>query len=155
LDDAAYSYLPLKMKTRTLLVSRGNPYLQTALKLDAFVDLSITTPKEYREDPAIDVYVFDDFAPAFQPAKPSLVIGAQNVRWLRNSAGDVEKPSFTSWLEEHPVMQFLSLHDVAISRASKIDGSNMTVLASSGENPLIVASAPDSPGARWIMLTFS
>jgi hypothetical protein len=52
-------------------------------------------------------------------------------------------------------MQFLSLHDVSISHAAKIDASNLTVLAASGQDPLIVASSAASAGARWIMLTFN
>jgi len=155
LDDVAYSYLPAKKKTKTLLVSKGNPYLQTALKLDPYVDLATATPAEYREDPAIDAYVFDEFAPSIQPAKPALIIGAPAAAWLRNSNSDFEKPSFTSWMEEHPVMQYLSLHDVSISKAARIDPANLTVLASSGSNPLIVASPPGSSGARWLMLTFN
>ncbi|HLQ76321.1 MAG TPA: VWA domain-containing protein [Terriglobia bacterium] len=156
-DDVAYSYLPLKKKTKTRLVTKGNPYLQTALKLDSFVDLSVIDPKDYREDPAVDSYIFDDFAPAEQPSKPALIVGAQNVPWLKRPTGTVEKPAFTTWLEDHPVMQYLSLHDVSIAKASAIDGANLTVLASSGQNPvvpLIVASPPGAAGARWIMTTF-
>jgi len=158
-DDIAYTYLPLKKKTKALLVTKGNAYLQTALRLDSFVDLSVVDPKDYREDPAIDAYVFDNFAPAVQPSKPALIIGfqteAQNVRWLPSPNGIVEKPAFTTWVEDHPVMKYLSLHDVSIAKASTIDPSRVTVLAASGETPLIVASPMSGAGARWIMLTFS
>ena len=156
-DDVAYSYLPLKKKTKTLLVTQGNAYLQTALKLDSFVDLSVSDPKDYHEDPAVDTYIFDDFAPADQPSKPALIIGAQNVPWLKGPTGTVEKPAFTTWLEDHPVMQYLSLHDVSIAKASIVDASNLLVLAGSGRNPvvpLIVASPSSAAGARWIMTTF-
>src|SRR6185369_2002248 len=33
IDDIAYTYLPLKKKTKVQLVTKGNTYLQTALKL--------------------------------------------------------------------------------------------------------------------------
>jgi hypothetical protein len=158
-DDTAYTYLPLKKKTKVQLVTRGNAYLQTALKLDSFVDVSIVDPKDYREDPATDAYVFDDFAPAVQPSKPALIVGigngVQNVSWLPSPNGIVEKPSFTTWDEDHPVMKYLSLHDVSIGRASTITPTSATVLAASGETPLIVASPVPAPGARWILLTFN
>ncbi len=116
-------------------------------------------PKDYREDPATDAYVFDDFAPAVQPSKPALIIGigngAQNVSWLPSPNGIVEKPSFTTWLEDHPVMKYLSLHDVSIAKASTLAPTNVTVLAASGETPLIVASPVPATGARWILLTFN
>jgi len=157
-DDVAYSYLPLKKKTKALLVTKGNSYLQTALKLNSFVDVSVVDPRDYHEDPAIDAYVFDGFAPHEQPAKPALIIGtgngAQSVPWLPIPSGAVEKPAVTTWAEDHPVMQYLSLHDVSISKASIIDASHLTVLASSGQTPLIVASPAGVTGARWILLTF-
>ena len=34
LDDVAFAYLPIKRKTRTLLVTKGNHFLETALKLE-------------------------------------------------------------------------------------------------------------------------
>ena len=158
-DDTAYSYLPLKKKTRVLLVTQGNAYLQAALKLDAFVELSVVDPRDYREDPAIGVYVFDEFAPPAPPSKPSLIVGmpggTQNVSWLPPPTGIVERPAFTASAENHPVMKYLSLHDVSISRATEVDASRATVLASSGGTPLIAASPATSIGPRWILLTFS
>src|SRR6185436_5388164 len=44
-DDIAYAYLPLKRRTKTLLVTRGNKFLENALKLDRLVDLSVVTPE--------------------------------------------------------------------------------------------------------------
>src|SRR5437016_12474414 len=54
LDDIAFAYLPIKRKTRTLLVTRGNRYLEAALKLDNYVDLSVSDPANYRESANID-----------------------------------------------------------------------------------------------------
>ena len=64
--------------------------------------------------------------------------------------GEVQKPEITTWSENHPVMQYVSVHDVAIERASRIDPGNLTVIAASKQTPLIVAS--DKP--KWVMLTF-
>jgi hypothetical protein len=52
-------------------------------------------------------------------------------------------------------MQYLALHDVSIASAASIDASNLMVLAASGQTPLIVGSAPGTPGPRWILLTFA
>jgi hypothetical protein len=67
----------------------------------------------------------------------------------------VDKPAFTTWNESHPVMQYLSLHDVSIASASTIDASNLSVLAASGQTALIVGSPPGAAGGRWILLTFA
>lgn len=152
-DDIAYDYLPMKRKTKTLLVTKGDSYLQAALKLDASVDISVADPKAYREDPAIDAYIFDGFAPAAQPAKPALIFGAPDVPWLPRPVGSIEKTSITTWTENNPVMQYLSLHDVSIAKASVLDASNVTVLASGGQTPLLVASLPGR-NPRWILAAF-
>jgi hypothetical protein len=150
LDDVAFAYLPIKRKTRTLLVTKGNQFLETLLKLDNYVDLAVSDPANYRESPNIDAYIFDRFAPAAAPARPSLIIGTPSAPWLKPSTGEVQKPEIATWSESHPIMQFVSVHDVTIERASKIDPGNLTVIAASKQAPLIVAS--DKP--KWVMLTF-
>ena len=47
-------------------------------------------------------------------------------------------------------MQYVSVHDVSIERAVRIDPENLAVIAASQQTPLIVAS--EKP--RWVMLTF-
>lgn len=150
LDDVAFAYLPVKRKTRTLLVTKGNTYLETLLKLDNYVELTISDPANYRESPTIDAYIFDRFAPAAPPARPALIIGAPAASWLKPAIGEVRKPEITTWSEDHPVMQYVSVHDVSIERAARIDPENLTVIASSRQTPLIVAS--ERP--KWVMLTF-
>jgi hypothetical protein len=149
-DNVAFAYLPVKRRTKTLLVTRGNNYLETLLKVNRYVDLQTTTPENYREAPDIDAYVFDRFAPPTAPSKPALIVGAAAVDWLRKPQGEVRKPSITTWADDHPLMQYVPVHDISIERAARIDASNLTVIAASNETPLIVAS--EKP--RWVLLTF-
>jgi hypothetical protein len=149
-DNVAFAYLPIKRRTKTLLVTRGNNYLETLLKVNRYVDLQLTTPDKYRESPDIDAYVFDRFAPPTAPSKPAFVVGAAAVNWLRTPQGEVRKPAITTWADNHPLMQYVPVHDISIERAAKIDASNLTVIAASNDTPLIVAS--EKP--RWVMLTF-
>ena len=151
MDDVAFAYLPIKRKTRTLLVTKGNRYLETALKLDNYVELSVTEPASYRESPNIDTYIFDKFAPNAPPARPALIFGTPSAPWLKPAAGEIQKPEITTWSEDHPIMQYVSVHDVAIERAARIDADNLTVVAASKQTPLIVVS--EKP--KWVMLTFS
>jgi hypothetical protein len=149
-DDVAFAYLPTQRRLRTLLVTRGSTNLDTLLRLDRHVDLQVVTPAAYRERADIDVYIFDRFAPAARPSKPSLVFGAPEASWLRVSDGLISKPEITAWSGDHPIMRFVPFFDVSIERAVRIDPGPATVIARSGSSPLIVAS--DDP--RWVMLTF-
>jgi hypothetical protein len=150
LDDVAFDYLPVQRKMRTLLVTRSHGFLETLLKLDDHVDLSVTDPAGFHESSAVDAYIFDRFAPAVAPARPALVIGAPTAPWLKNPAGAVQHPQVTAWSAEHPVAQYVSLQDVSIERAARIDAGNLTVIAGAKETPLIVAS--ENP--KWILTTF-
>ena len=49
-------------------------------------------------------------------SRPALIIGTPNAPWLKPSLGDVQKPEITTWSDNHPVMQYVSVHDVAIER---------------------------------------
>lgn len=150
-DDIAYAYLPVKRRTRTLLVTNGNKFLENALKLDRLVELSTIAPAAFKDAKDFDAIVFDRFAPAELPSRPSLIVGAQKAAWLGEPQGYVARPRFESWMENHPVMQHVSLYDVTIENAARIDTKNLSVLAASAsDTPLIVAS--ESP--RWIQLTF-
>jgi hypothetical protein len=151
-DDVAFAYLPVKRRAKVQLVTSGNKFLESVLKLDSLVDLSVISPAAYTGMGDYEAFVFDRFAPAQQPPRPALIIGAQNASWLPKSTGSVLKPTLESRMENHPVMQHVLLNDVSVDAAVRIDPANLTVLAKSGSDvPLIVAS--ERP--QWIMLTFN
>lgn len=156
LDDIAYAYLPVERQAKTLLVTNGNTYLEALLRLDTLVDLTVIKPNQYQPDPSFDVYVLDGFAPSNPPPRPALLLGeTPNTGWLPQSKGNIAKPRFASWVEDHPVMRYVSLHDVAVEKASRVDGTNVSVLAESDDHsPLIVASG-EAQRPRWVLLTFS
>src|SRR5262245_36441008 len=151
-DDAAYAYVPVKRRTKTLLVTRGNKLIETVFKLDRLLDVTVLDPKSYVSAADFDVVVFDDFIPAAPPTRPALILGFQDVSWLRRPLGTIEKPGVENVRENHPALRAVSLQDVSIGHATRIDPSSLVVLAAGvGNTPLIVASEKQP---RWIMLTF-
>jgi hypothetical protein len=128
-----------------LLVTPGNLRLNTLLKYDRNIDLSVATPANYREVPDVDVYVFDRYTPATQPSKPALLLGSPLA-----AAGVVRQQRITSWSQEHPVMRHVGLQDVSIRNVAKVDPQQLTIIAASNDTPLILAS--ENP--RRVMLTF-
>ena len=150
LDDIAFAYLPVKRKTRTLLVTRGNQYLETLLKLDPLRGTLRRDPASYQESSNIDAYIFDRFAPPTAPARPALIIGTPSAPWLKPSTGEVQKPEITTWSERSSgdAVRFRSRCDHR-ARVADRRGS-LTVIAASKQTPLIVAS--EKP--KWVMLTF-
>src|SRR5213593_128440 len=149
-DDVAFAYVPPQRKIRTLLVTPGNEYLETLLKLDPSVELLTANPQNYRETADIDALVFDRFAPQKAPSKPVLIIGAPRASWLPAPSGIIQRPQITAWFASHPILHYVPETNVFIERANRIDSENLTVVAGSKETPLIVVS--ENP--RRVMLTF-
>src|SRR5262249_53421412 len=46
-DDTAYAYVPVKRRTKTLLVTRGSKLIETVFKLDRLLDVTVVDPKAY------------------------------------------------------------------------------------------------------------
>jgi hypothetical protein len=86
----------------------------------------------YKDGKEFDAIVFDRFAPQEAPSRPALVVGAQKAPWLREPTGYVAHPRFETWMENHPVMQHVSLYDVTVENAARLDTANLSVLAASG-----------------------
>jgi hypothetical protein len=155
-DDVAFAYLPTERKTRTLLVTNGNQYLEALLSLDSLVDLVLIKPAQYKPDPSFDAYIFDGFAPSSAPPRPSLFIGEiPETNWLPKPAGAIQKPRFVSWIEDHPVMRHVSLHDVFLDRASRVDRENLTVLAEAADQSPLILATSESQRPRWVVATFN
>jgi hypothetical protein len=119
------------------------------------VDVTTIKSPQFRPDPTFDVYILDSFAPLNPPPKPSLLLNPPAASWLPQVKGSVTKPRFGTWSDSHPVMRYVSLHDVLVEKASKLDSTGLTVLAEAEDHsPLILAS--DGPGRpRWLLLPFS
>jgi hypothetical protein len=157
LDDTAYAFLPSRRRTRTLLVTAGNTYLETLLKTHPLADPTVIRPAGYRQGAGdYDVFIFDGFAPAEEPQRPTLLTGGfQDVAWLPRANAVVQNPKFGNWNETHPVMRFVSLHDVTIDRARRVEPGEAVVLAASDNGTPLILASPASHRPRWVMLTFS
>lgn len=156
LDDVAYAYLPVERRTRTLLVTPGNNYLETLLKLDTLVNLTIASPAAYDPGADVDVFIFDGFVPPAAPPRPALIVNrGQQAGWLPAANGVVPAPKFASWAEEHPAMKYVSLHDVSIERAWRLDRSDFEVLAETEDRTPLILASPASRKPRWVMLAFN
>jgi Aerotolerance regulator N-terminal len=156
LDDVAYGYLGTPRQVRVRLVTSGNSYLETLLPLDPRVVLEVVPleqamPGEGETRP--DLFVFDRFAPETPPAAPSLFIRPPARSWLPASGGsELTKLSLAGTERLHPLMDHVSLDDVAVEKAIKLTRGDSQVVAGSDDEPLILVG--DAP-VRFIDLAFA
>jgi VWA domain-containing protein/aerotolerance regulator-like protein len=141
-DDAAFAFIPPQKKTRVLLVSNGNVFLEKALALNPQVSLAKVSPEGYSHGASAgaNVVILDDFTPPQPPAA--------NAIYLHPSGGPfslgekVENPSITSWADEHPMFRYIQLNDLTIAEGQPIKTKKGdTILAGHFDDALILARA--------------
>jgi hypothetical protein len=154
-DDRAYALLPPATRTRILLVTNGNRYLEAALLLDAARELRVIKPSAYRDAAGYDLVLFDRFAPAAAPGVPSLFIAppANPNDFPLRIRGVVDRPSFDTFVRDHPLLRHIALRDVNISSALRVQPqAGDRIVAAAGTTPLIVTG--QRAGQPYVALSF-
>lgn len=152
IDNFAYGYLPAYPKRRVVLVSPGNPYLESALRQDPSVELIEMDPGEMADRPAADVTVFDRCAPEARPTRPYLLVDPPRTSWLPRAEGEEMRSRVGEWDREHALLEAVALEDLVVGRATRYDGSDVQVVAGEADAPLVLCG--QSP-VRWVLLSFS
>jgi hypothetical protein len=124
------------------LVSDGNLFLEGALLLDENATIDKVAPAGW--DPAVaaryDALVFDGFTPPSPPPLPALYLDPHGAGSPFAVAGEVGAPFFSDVAEHHPLMRWVTLRDLNVTRASRFALQPGDVaLASSARAPLIAA----------------
>ncbi len=139
-DDRAFAVLPERRRASVLAVTRGNLYLQAALLMGDYIDLSVVAPEAWTPQTRADVTIFDDWTP------PAPAPG--NVMYLHPTGpgspfevrGEAEAPWFDQIDRRHPLVRWVSLADVNVAVASKLAvRPGDRVVGGSPGAPLIVA----------------
>src|SRR5438270_4041827 len=122
LDDTAYAVLVQRKSAQVLLVSPGNQFLEKVLTLLPNVDLYRIPAQRYLavEADRFDIIVFDDYLPPLLPRGNLLVVNPPD-RGPYRTSGSVSRPRVTTWDREDPILSFVDLRDLNITRASKLD----------------------------------
>ncbi|MFO0629151.1 MAG: VWA domain-containing protein [Polyangiales bacterium] len=162
-DDHAWATLPPRRRARVLSVSRGNRYLEAALLLDEYLDVTECAPEEA---PArlragrFDVAVLDGVS-------LPLPAGTHGI-WLRPQGPDAPLAhdegfamappgsaiAFDEIQRRHPVMRFTSdLEEAHVGRIVRYRPTPAdAVLGRSAVGPLLIAG--ERGGQRFVLLSF-
>jgi hypothetical protein len=149
-DNYAFAYLPDLWKLRVVLVTRDNLFLESFFH--PRVELFKMSPEQFREIPAVDIYVMDGFAPDEPPNRPCLFINPPPTSWLPSETEDVEATSISAWDREHAVLQSVALEDLVVGLAQRVEAGRSDTLVADEENPLVLAG--EAP-IRWLLVAFA
>jgi hypothetical protein len=145
-DDHAYALLPERRRAKVLVVSQGNLYLQAALLLDEYLDVTTVTPEAYARTaaasaPKVDVVLFDRATPAEPPRAHALYLDPRGPGSPVKVGEQLVQPGFDKVDRKHPIVRFLALEDVNIARGHKLtaESGDKVVGATETGSPILVA----------------
>lgn len=153
-DNTAYVVLHPVRPLKVLLVSKGNLFLETALSLDPRTSVEKrTSPPSAEESGRYDVVVYDNIEPASPPAGHAVLIGVIP-QWLPVvPLQAVENSMVVDWHHTHPVMRYVDLASVRLSKATPVlPQAGTETLAEASEGAVMVSL--QKPDKRWLLITF-
>jgi hypothetical protein len=154
-DDVAYALLPARHKLKVLLVTAGDLFLEGALLLDENLDVTKTTPAAWRaaDSAKYDAVVLDNFTPEDPPLTHALYINPKGEKSPFAIRGELAAPLVTEVAAGHPLMRWVTLKDLNISRASRFSlAANEIAIASALRQPIIAAR--EREGRKAVALGF-
>jgi hypothetical protein len=148
-DNTASVLSLARRDTRALLVTKGNQFLERALrsvpKLDLAVAASLADP-----EPPVDFVVLDDVVPSVWPSGNVLAIHTQSTNWFQPS-GSIDGPPIVDWKSTHPLLRFVNFDNVQVAKVLAAKPPPwLTPLVESPSTPLLAAGENNGQRAVWI-----
>jgi hypothetical protein len=141
------SLMPTPVKA--LLVTKGNRFLEKALKGAANLQLS-TAPQLADGGEAFDLVVLDDVVPTVWPKISTLAIHTAGTNWF--SGWDTAKaPPIVDWKSAHPLLRFVNFDNVQIAESLAVKAPPWGIsLVESPQTPLVIAGELNRQRLVWI-----
>ena len=147
-DDKAYALLPERRRAKVLVVTPGNTYLEAALLLDEYLDVTMVSPLDYATKyehsttvTKPEVIIFDTVTPVDPPQAHAIYLDPRGPGSPVKVDVELKSPGFDKIERKHPIVRWTALDDVNIARGHKLvpEIGDKVVGASEGVNPILVA----------------
>ena len=157
LDDRAWAIVPPDRPRRILLVSAGDPYLETALTYLPSTELYGVTPDKYGPDThpeLFDLIIFEGKLPAILPRSAILAIAPSASSELGEVVGSLTDPALGTPQADEPILRYVDLSTVHVGKAQQLvlPPWARAVLPGPGGSPLLYVG--DHAGQRVGVLAF-
>lgn len=159
-DDHAYALLPERRRARVQVVSAGNMFLEAALLLDEYLDVTAVAPAAYPAKGTFEVTIFDGVAPPVAP-------GSGGVLYLNPSGTDVPfevgklvedddkgyRLGFDEVDAKSPLVRYIALGDVGVGRAHILKGQKEDKVVGASEKGALLIQGRRA-GHKFVALGF-
>ena len=148
-DNSAFIPSLLPHPIRVLLVTKGNRFLEKALRAAPRVELA-TAESLDASTIGFDLVVLDDVMPSTWPKVPTLAIRAMAPGWF-DASGAVPGPAIVDWKSTHPLLRYVNFDAVQVAEAVGVTTPSWGVsILESTRTPLIVAGELEGRRVVWI-----
>ena len=153
-DDRAYALMPERRRSRVLVVTAGNTYLEAALLLDEYLDVTLLTPEKYPPAQGFDVTIFDGVAPPLAKHTGSALYLAPPAQGSPVPHGKrIEMFGFDTWDKKSPVVRWTALGDIQVAHGNTFKPEQGDrVIGASDLGPILVAGR--RAGRKFVALGF-
>ncbi len=143
-DDRAWAIVPPAALRTVLLVSDGDPYLETALSHLPDTELYGVAPAQYgpgTRPELFDLVIFEGYLPAELPARPILAIAPPRTSPLGSVTGTLVNPGIGALDPSDPVLRYVDLTTTHVSEAKKMEvpAWGRAIIPGPGGAPLLYA----------------
>ena len=140
-DDHAYALLPERRRVKVQAVTPGNTYLEAALLLDEYLEVTTVRPDKYPASGKFDVTIFDAVTPKYVEGSGHAIYfhpqGESSP--VKVAAKELPEMSFDVWEKKSPLLRWMVLDSIGIESAV-----DMTL----GEGDKAAASSVDAAGKK-------
>ncbi|HMZ51964.1 MAG TPA: hypothetical protein PK988_06835, partial [Candidatus Sumerlaeota bacterium] len=141
LDDLARANISPPTELKTILVTRGNSFLQGVLSTDPRVNLNIVRPGSFTPTGDADITIFDNNTTTGElPPGNFLFINALPPEDIgfRSEGERVQRPEIIDWNRVHPITRYANFQRVLIQDAMKLESPKGSVaLIEAAETDLV------------------
>jgi len=148
-DNEASAVSLLPQPVRILLVTRGNRFIEKALRGLPNVELSVSPVVTETADTA-DLVVLDDLGAPVLP-RPNLMLFHVGHTNLFSVWEVVKAPPIVDWKNTHPLLRFVNFDNVQVAETLGVKAPAWGVsLVESPQTPLLVAGELDQRRIVWV-----
>lgn len=148
-DNQASMVSQLPHPVKILLVTRGNRFLEKALKAAGRVELAVASDLTDAAT-AFDVVVLDVVSPTVWPEGSILAVATMNTNWF-DLVNSLEAPAIVDWKATHPLMRFVSFDNVQVAKALAVTTPSWAVrVVDSPQTPLVLAGELGRQRIVWL-----
>ncbi len=148
-DDQASIVSTLPKPVHVLLVTRGNRFLEKALRATVNVQLSVAADLTDTGQ-GFDFVVLDQVAPSVWPVGNVLAIGVAQPAWLQGPVS-LTAPPIVDWKSSHPLLRYAGFDNVQIAKSLAVKTPSWAVsLADAPEASLMLAGELGRQRILWM-----